>query len=96
MSKGRTANLTLAANATTSNGAAVAWPGGKGVSTAEATWGGGTAKLQFKTLNGTWVDVPNCSHSANGTLPFELPAGEIRTVIATATACYHYAQPLPY
>ncbi len=89
------ANLTLATNATTGNGAAVSWPGGKGYMTGEATWGGGSLKLQFKTLNSTtWIDVTSVTLSANGGIAFELPAGEIRGVIATSTAVYAYAHPM--
>jgi hypothetical protein len=83
--------VTLAANATTGDGAALMWPGGKGSFQAEATWGGGSAKLQFISLNGTWIDYPSGSLSANGAILFELPIGQIRVVIATATACYAYA-----
>lgn len=83
--------VVLASNATTGNGTAYYWPGGRGLFMAEATWGGGTAKLQFTTPNGTYVDYPSGSLSANGGILFELPPGQIRVVIATATACYAYA-----
>ena len=86
--------LTLVSNAS-ATGSAVDWLGGKGVFTAEATWGGGTVKLQFKTANSTtWVDVPNNSMTANGLTSFELPAGQIRANIATATAVYAFAHPI--
>jgi hypothetical protein len=82
---------TLVENAS-ATGSAVNWPGGKGVMTAEATWGGGTVKLQFKTKNSTtYVDVPSASLTANGMVSFELPAGQIKANIATATAVYAYA-----
>lgn len=84
------ANLTLASNAS-ADGSAVYWYGGRGVFTAEATFGGGTVKLQMKTLNGTWVDVSGASCTAAGTKEFFAPAGEIRASITTATAVYAYA-----
>jgi hypothetical protein len=90
----RGANITLLSNAS-ATGDAKAWYGGKGYFTAEATWGGGTVKLQFKTLNSTtWIDVTNISLTANGGVAFELPAGEIRANVATATAVYSYAHPM--
>lgn len=87
-------NVVLAENAGEGEGAAMSWQGGKGCFTAEATWGGGSAKLQFKTLNGIWVDVDGLSLSANGHKTFELPIGEIRVVVETASAVYAYAHPM--
>lgn len=81
---------TLASNAS-ATGDAVAWTGGRGVFMAEATWGGGTVKLQVQSPRGTWLDVTSASLTANGHLSFELPAGPIRANIATATAVYAYA-----
>lgn len=87
----RGANITLLSNAS-ATGSAFAWPGGRGYFTAEATWGGGTVKLQFKTLNSTtYIDVTSVSLTANGGVAFELPPGEIRANVATATAVYSYA-----
>jgi hypothetical protein len=86
-------NLTLAANAS-ADGAAVQWTGGHGFFTAEATFGGGTVKLQFKTLNGTWIDVPGASLTAAGAKEFYAPAGELRASIATATGVYAYVHPI--
>lgn len=87
-----TYSVILATNATTGNGAAKDWLGGKGLYFAEATWGGGSAKLQFISPNGTWIDYPSGSLSANGAIIFDLPVGQIRAVIATASATYAYAQ----
>lgn len=87
------ANLTLASNAS-ADGAATFWYGGHGLFTAEATWGGGTVKLQFKSLNGTWLDVPSASLTANGAKEFYAPPGELRASVATATAVYAYAHPM--
>lgn len=86
-------NLALLVNAGVGNGTAAQWQGGRGTFTAEATFGGGTVKLQYMTMNGTWVDVASGSLSAAGTLAFELPIGQIRAVATTATAVYAYAHP---
>ncbi len=87
--------IILASNVA-ATGAGFAWKGGKGVFTAEATWGGGTVKLEMQTVNGTWVTVfnPNgnaVSMTANGMISFEAPPGQIRANIATATAVFAYA-----
>jgi hypothetical protein len=89
----RGANLTLASNLGATAGSAAAWQGGKGVFTAEATFGGGSVALQFKTLNGTWVAVDGCTLTVAGTKAFDLPIGEIRVNNTTATAVYAYAHP---
>ncbi len=89
----RGGNLTLLSNAAAGNGNAFPWQGGRGTFTAEATFGGGSVKLQFLTLNGTWVDVASGSLTAAGTLAFELPIGQIRAVGTTASAIYAYAHP---
>lgn len=97
----RRAALVLASNAGAGNGAAQDWPGGMGKFFAEATWGGGSAKLEQQTPNGTWVPVAlpytstQVSLTANGSLDFYAPAGPIRAVIATATAAYVYAVGIP-
>lgn len=88
----RGSNVTLMENST-GNGSAASWQGGRGTFTAEATFGGGSVKLQFQTLNGTWVDVDGLSLTAAGTKTFELPIGEIRAVATTATAAYAYVHP---
>jgi hypothetical protein len=90
----RGANTTLLSNAGTGNGLTFPWQGGPGVFTAEATFGGGSVKLQFKSLNGTFVDVDSLSLTAAGTKKFELPIGDIRAVATTATAVYAYVHPL--
>lgn len=85
--------LTLLSNSGAGNGSAVAWPGGAGLVTGEATWGGGNIKLQIRTTNGTWVDVSASAHtlSANGTFAFTLPRCQMRMVVTTSTAAYAYA-----
>ena len=87
----RKEQLTLASNAAAGNGTAAYWPGGRGYFTGEATWGGGSAKLQYMTANGTWIDVSSITLSANGGVAFELPPGQVRTVTATGSAFYVYA-----
>lgn len=78
--------LTLASNASATGSYGI-WPGGKASFQAEATWGGGSAKLQGKLPNGTAYDVATLS--ANGVSSvLDLPAGEYRVLIATATAVY--------
>lgn len=86
--------LTLASNAGAGNGTGLYWQGGKGTFTAEATFGGGSVKMQYKTINGTFVDVDGATLSAAGTKFFELAAGEVRVVITTASAVYAYAHPV--
>jgi hypothetical protein len=69
--------------------AAKIWPGGVGIFMAEATFGGGSVKLQYKLPNANWIDAgPDTSLTANGGGVFELPPCEIRAAVATATAVY--------
>jgi hypothetical protein len=80
--------FTLLSNAG-ATGSAVAHPGGKVTFVAEATWGGGTVKLQWQNpLTSTWIDVPSMSLTANGMLTSTVPAGNVRANVATATAVY--------
>lgn len=88
MAKGGRVTLVENASAT---GSAKQWPGGKGVFMAEATFGGGTVKLQTQTPNGTWIDVDGASVTAAGMKVFDLGPCQIRANIATATAVYAYA-----
>jgi hypothetical protein len=78
--------LTLATNASaTGNGQQ--WRGGKGTVFVDATFSGGTVKLQASRDNSTWVDVSSAtSFTANGTANFEISACYLRCNIATATA----------
>lgn len=84
------AALILASNIGTTSTDVFTWPGGIGMFSVEATWGGGTVALQFKTLQGTWIAVgTNTTLTANGAGGFILPAGTvIRAAITTATAVY--------
>lgn len=80
--------VNFASNAAAGNGAAKTWRGGRCMLIAEATWGGGSFKLQTQTSLGTWVDVASSTLSANGTLNLELPPGQYRGVGATGSAFY--------
>lgn len=81
--------VSLASNISATPSAWSQWPGGKGTFAAEATWGGGTVKLQTRAPNGTAIDVgAYTTLTANGAGNFELPPCEIRANIATATAVY--------
>jgi len=86
-SKGK---LTLLSNSGAGDGASFIWPGGRGMMSASATWGGGNIKLQMKVpaASATWADVPSSTLSANGHLFVDLPHGEVRAVQTTATAGY--------
>jgi hypothetical protein len=87
--------ITLLSNAS-ATGNWVAWPGGRGEFRVEATFGGGTVKLQCKGPNGTAQDVGTDTElSAAGGGIFELGAGEIRANVATATAVYAVALRIP-
>lgn len=87
--------IVLASNAS-ATGDWVAWPGGRGEFRVEATWGGGTVKLQCKGPNGTAQDVgTDTTLTADGGGIFELGAGEIRANVATATGVYAMALAIP-
>ena len=80
--------ITIAENAGAGNGSDFSWPGGKAAFVAEGTWGGGNIKLQLKSHNGTYIDFPSGSITANNVLLLELPPGTYRYVITTSTAVY--------
>jgi hypothetical protein len=87
--------ITLASNAS-ATGSWFFWPGGRGEFRVEATFGGGTVKLQCKGPNGTPQDVgADVTLTASGGGIFELGAGEIRASITTATAVYAMALRIP-
>ena len=67
--------------------------GGKYAVTAEATWGGGSAKLQIQSPKlgpaATFISVNSSTDfAANGFFVLDLPAGTYQITIATATAVY--------
>lgn len=90
------------------NGTTVAWPGGRGVVTAEGTWGGSSLSLEYLGPHGAWIPVtvlnPATATStalaltANGMFLFELPPGKIRGVLTggTPSALYATAARIPY
>jgi hypothetical protein len=85
--------LATAASATT---AGVKWPGGKGVFSAQATWGGGTVALQFQIADdSTWITPTDGSLTADGAFIFELPPCLIRVAITTATGVDARADRIP-
>ncbi len=73
------------------------WPGGLGMFTAEATFGGGSVSLQVMAPTGTWMAVgADTTLTAAGAAGFILPNGaRIRVAITTATAVYAYASVMP-
>lgn len=69
-------------------GSPAVWGGGRGVFTAVATWGGGNVTLQYLGPNGsTWLTAATAL-TADGLVAFELPPGQIRAAVTTATAVY--------
>lgn len=74
--------------------------GGKYMAFAVATFGGGSVKLQFLAPDGvTWLSVNGTAgdFSAAGTSTgLDLPAGQYRFTIATATAVYCGVSGVPY
>lgn len=64
--------------------------GGKYAVLAKATWGGGSAKLQILLPDGsTYVSVASATDfTADGYGTVDLPPGQYRLTIATATAVY--------
>jgi hypothetical protein len=82
------AAVVLLSNAGVGNGSDVVFSGGKAAFMAEATFGGGSVKLQIKLPQGTYFDVPSASLTAAGFYVTDLPAGTYRAVAATATAVY--------
>lgn len=78
--------VVLCENAGTGNQAAKNWAGGKSAFIAEATFGGGSVKLQAQLPSGAWYDVPSASLTAAGYYVADLPPGSYRAVNTTATA----------
>lgn len=82
--------LSLVENAS-ATGTGKLFKGGPATFMAEATFGGGTVKLQVQSPNGTWLDVAGGSVTAAGaTAVLWLAPGLYRANIATATAVYAY------
>jgi hypothetical protein len=70
---------------------AVRWPGGKGVFMAEAGTWAGTATLQMQSPQGTWINVPSVTLTADGMVEFDLPHGQIRLNHITSNPTDLYA-----
>lgn len=63
---------------------------------AEATFGGGSVKLQIKLPQGNYADVSSMTLSAAGMVAGFLPPGTYRAVATTATAVYARLARIPY
>jgi hypothetical protein len=62
--------------------------GGRYMFSAKGTWGGGNVKLQMPLpdSSATYGDVPSSTLSADGHLFLDLPPGQVKAVVTTATA----------
>jgi hypothetical protein len=74
-------------------GEAQPWNGGRGAFMVEGTFAGATVKLQYKTPNGTWIDVDatNAAFTAAGMCVFECPPGDIRAAVSSGSPSGFYA-----
>ena len=86
----------LLENAGAGNGSDKVVSGGHYAFMAEATFGGGTVKLQIKLPQGAYADVTSMTHSAAGVVNGFLPPGTYRAVATTATAVYSRLARIPY
>lgn len=75
-------------------GAAVTWPGGKGVFTVVGSFSAGTVSLQFLGPDGTtWIDVgTSTTVTAAACAAFELPQGQLRASVSGGTPSGLYAR----
>lgn len=80
----------------TGNGSDKLVGGGHYAFTAEATFGGGSVKLQVKLPQGNYADVTSVTLSAAGMINAFLPPGTYRAVATTATAAYSRLARIPY
>lgn len=86
--------VTLASNlSATGAQTAVEWKGGKGLFLAEAGTYAGTSNMQLQTPQGTWINVPSVTLTANGMVEFDLPQGQIRLnhITSAPTALFAWA-----
>ena len=88
-----TAGISLGSNLS-ADGSYVTFSGGKCAFISEATWGGGSVKLQTKAANGGVIDV--ATHSANTLTALDLPPGQYKVAVTTATAVYASLVRIPY
>lgn len=73
-------------------GAVKEWPGGEGVFQAEGTFGGATVTLQFKSDQGTWMDVgTDTTKTANGAGGFILHPCLVKATVSGGTPSALYA-----
>lgn len=97
----RRIQLQLALNAAATDASGFDWPGGDGLLMVDATWGGGSVKLEQLSPAGQWLGLnayataTPISLTANGTAHFRTPAGKIRVNITTATAVNAHAVGIP-
>lgn len=90
-----TASVTLLTNGSATS-AAQNWPGGKGLFSVKATFGGGSVALQYLLPDlVTWATPTDGSLTADGGVVFELPPVPIRALVTTATAVYATAVRVP-
>lgn len=83
-------------NAAAGNSSAFSAQAGKYFFYAEATFSGGSCKLQFQSPQGTWIDYSTAATlSANGGVVVEIPAGQYRAVAATGSAFYCSMMSIP-
>jgi hypothetical protein len=69
--------------------AGVAYLGGKSASTVHATFGGGSVQWQILALDGsTWINVGSSITSDNFVVLGDLPQGQYRLSVTTATGVY--------
>ena len=70
--------------------------GGKFVLDAHATWGGGSIQLTKLAADGvTYVNVGS-PLTADGTATFDLPPGDYKVAVTTATGVYVSLTRVPY
>lgn len=89
----RAARLDLLNNES-ATGAVGTWPGGRGLFSADGTFGGATVKLQFLGPAGNWLDAGTYTTlTAAGGGNFDLPQGQIRAAVSggTPSGLYAYA-----
>jgi len=80
----------ILSNAGAGNGSPFEWRGGRGVMVTEATFTGGSVKLQMQGPQGNWIDVPNAEAFNNDILKFELPQSQVRAVVSAAGVAAAY------
>lgn len=94
------ASVLLLSNAAATS-AGMYWPGGRGMFSAVATFGGGSVTLNYLGPDGTtWLvaqqpDATDAALTAAGGVLFELPPGQIRAAVVTATDVYARADRIP-